>query len=176
MSRFIAPVALLVLLAAVAFVVLRAPLGGGAHSGAPRPARAGGPRVPPYWTVRPGDTLAQISSKTGLTVGQLQAYNPNANPQSLIVGERLNLWAHPPLPPLAPAKSLGPVFWDVQPGQSYGSIAAATGINMARLEQLNPQVPPARVDPGDQIKLWPATTLQQAAIAAPLRLGPTGAF
>lgn len=125
--------------------------------------------------MRPGDTLVQISSKTGLTQGQLEAYNPNANPQALIVGERLNLWAHPPLPPLAPAKPLGPVFWQVQPGQSYGSIAAATGINMATLELLNPQLPPNMVRPGDQVKLWPATTPQQAAIHARLRLGPGGA-
>lgn len=162
------------MLAAVAFVVLSAPLGGGAHSGSPRPARAGGRRLAPYWTVRSGDTLAQISSKTGLTVGQIEAYNPDANPQALFVGERLKLWAHPPLPLLAPAKPLGPVFWKVQPGQSYGSIAAATGFNLARLEQLNPQLPPNKVQPGEQIKLWPATTLQQAAILARLRFGPTG--
>lgn len=109
-----------------------------------------------------------------MSVGQLEAYNPNVNPQSLVVGERLRLSAHPPLPPLAPARPLGPVFWMVRPGQSYGSIAAATGINMARLEKLNPKLPPKMVQPGDQIKLWPATRAQQAAILARLREDPSG--
>lgn len=119
----------------------------------------------------PGDTLAQISFKTGVSVSQIEAYNPNANPQALVVGERLRLIAHPPAPPLAPATPPGPIFWMVQAGQSYGSIAAATGINMATLEQLNPQIPPNNFQPGDQIMLWPATPVQQAAMLAPLREG-----
>ncbi len=113
----------------------------------------------------------QISYATGLSIGQLEAFNPNANPQALVVGERLKLLAHPPPPPLAPATPPGPVYWMVQAGQSYGSIAAATGINMATLEQLNPQVPPNNVQPGDQIMLWSATAVQQAAMLAPLRKG-----
>jgi LysM repeat protein len=121
--------------------------------------------------VRAGNTMADISYKTGLTIGQLEAYNPNVNPQALFVGQRLNLWAHPPVPPLTPAKPRGPVFWTVQVGQSYGSIAAATKIDMATLEQLNPQVPSNRVQPGEQIMLWPATVQQQAAMLAPLRKG-----
>jgi LysM repeat protein len=161
-----------VLLAAIAVVVLSASVGR-PHVGSSPATRNGGRRHASYRTVRPGDTLAEISYKTGLSLGQLEAYNPDANPQALVVGERLKLFAHPPLPALAPAKPRGPIFWTVQPGQSYGSIAAATGINMSTLILLNPQLPPSRVQPGEQIKLWPATTLQQAAILARRRLGST---
>ena len=160
-------------MAAVALIVLTAGIGVGTHSSHAGSSATGGRRLAPYWKVRAGDTLAQISYKTGLTIGQLEAYNPNANPQALFVGERLNLWAHPPVPSLAPAKPLGPIFWTVQSGQSYGSIAAATRIDMATLEQLNPRVPPNEVQPGEQIMLWPATVQQQAAMLAPLRKGHT---
>jgi LysM domain len=77
--------------------------------------------VPPYWFVRSGDTYAEISAKTGLTVAELQAFNPDVDPLDLIPGERLNLWRHPPKPRLKPP---GPMFWTVRPGQSFGLIAA----------------------------------------------------
>jgi LysM repeat protein len=127
--------------------------------------------------VRPGDTLAQISAKTGVSVGRLEAYNPNTDPQTLAIGERLRLRAHPSPPTVRPAnpKPPGPLFWTVRPGQSYGSIAAATGIDLARLEQLNPKLPPANVLPGDQIQLRSAAAVERAAVLARLRLSHSGA-
>ena len=88
--------------------------------------------IPPYWVVRPGDTFAQIAQKTGLTINQLEAFNPDSDPYGLTPGERLNLWQHPPQPTRPPPKPLGPRFWTVGPGQSFGSIAAATGITSRR--------------------------------------------
>ena len=161
------------LLAAIAVVVATAAPGALTHPNSASSAHASARRLPPYWTVVPGDTLAQISAKTGLTVGQLEAYNSNVDPQSLNVGDRLNLWAHPPVPRLPPAKPLGPQFWTVRVGQSFGSIAAATGINLARLEQLNPRLPPSKVQPDDQIRLRPESALQRAEILGRLREGLT---
>ena len=115
--------------------------------------RAPARRLPPYWTVRPGDSLGLISAKTGLSIDLLQAYNPNVNPNALTPGQRLNLWRYPPQPSKPKAKPLGPMFWTVQPGQSFGSIAAATGINIVTLEQLNPRLTPGSVQPGDQVRL-----------------------
>jgi LysM repeat protein len=114
--------------------------------------RAPGRRLPPYWTVRTGDSFASIAAKTGLSVDTLQAYNPNVNPLALTPGQRLNLWRNPPQPhkPRAPP---GPMFWVVKPGQSFGSIAAATGINIVTLEQLNPQLKPASLQAGDRVRL-----------------------
>jgi LysM repeat protein len=100
--------------------------------------------------VRPGDTLTQISLKTGLSIAQLEAFNPQADPNGLVPGQRLNLWLHPPMPP---PKRPGPMFWTVKPGQSFGLIAAKTGINIATLEQLNPQLKPTTLQPGDRVRL-----------------------
>jgi LysM repeat protein len=156
-------------------VVATALPGGATHPSSASRAHASARKLPPYWTVAPGDTLAQTSYKTGLTVGQLEAYNPKVDPQSLIVGDRLNLWAHPPVPRLPPAKPLGALFWTVRVGQSFGSIAAATGINLATLEQLNPRLSPSMVQPRDVIRLRPESAIQQTSILARLREGRTGA-
>lgn len=148
-------VALLVLLAVGAAVFLivssppnlgQSPISHGSRAGAAH-------RPPPYWTVRAGDTLAQISAKTGVSIAALQAYNPTVDPLALSPGQRLNLWRYPPPPPRPRPKPPGPMFWVVRPGQSFGSIAASTGINIITLEQLNPQLKPATVQPGDRVRL-----------------------
>jgi len=110
-------------------------------------------RLPPYYTVRPGDTFAQISAQTGLSVELLQAYNPNVNALAITPGERLNLWQHPPKPAGPKPKPPGPMFWLVKPGESFGSIAASTGIDITTLEQLNPNIKPASLQPGDRVRL-----------------------
>jgi LysM repeat protein len=86
----------------------------------------------------------------GLTITQLQAFNPDVDPLGLVPGERLNLWRHPPKPR---PKPLGPRFSTVRGGESFGSIAAKTGINIVTLEQLNPRLKPATLQPGDRVRL-----------------------
>jgi LysM repeat protein len=43
------------------------------------------------YTVQSGDTLTAIAHKTGVPVAQLQALNPEVDPQILIAGEVLKL-------------------------------------------------------------------------------------
>ena len=84
-----------------------------AGSSGPHPRSAGSRHaiirsLPPYWMVRPGDTYAQISDKTGLTIDQLEAFNPNTDQFSLAPGQRLNLCEHPPAyAPTSPISSIG---------------------------------------------------------------------
>ena len=44
-----------------------------------------------FYTVRPGDSLSSISSRTGVPVSTIQSLNRNLNPQALQVGQRLRL-------------------------------------------------------------------------------------
>jgi LysM repeat protein len=131
-------------------VVTTSPGSGGTHKKPARHGHRASHRVPPYWTVRPGDTLTEISAKTGVSIDRLEAYNPNTDPQSLLPGKRLLLWRHPPKPRPKPP---GPRFWTVRSGDSFGSIAAKTGINLAKLEHLNPRLNPATIQPGDRVRL-----------------------
>ena len=95
-ARFLASAALLALVAATSVVVMTSPEGGATHSKPAMSSHAISRRLPSYWTVRPGDTFTQISEKTGLSIGQLAAFNPNTHPGALIPGQRLHLWLHPP--------------------------------------------------------------------------------
>lgn len=150
LGRFLAPLALVGLMAAIAVVTLTLPRTTGVHRPPARPPHVAQRRPPPYWTVRPGDTFTEIAAKTGVTVAELGAFNPDVDPLGLVPGERLNLWRYPPKPR---PKPLGPRIWTVRPGESFGSIAAKTGINIVTLEQLNPRLKPATVQPGDRIRL-----------------------
>jgi len=149
-SHYLAPVAVLIVAGAIALLAV----GVATHSQTPPrpPATHHGivRRLPPFWRVRPGDTLDLVAQKTGLTISQLEAFNPNANPDALYPGERLNLWRHPPV---RRSKPPGPRFWLVRPGQSFGSIAADTRIDITRLEELNPQLKPSTLAPGDRVRL-----------------------
>jgi LysM repeat protein len=151
-SRFVALAAFALVLAAVAIVIVNSARSSHTRR-APAQATHGSIRhVPPYWIVRPGDTYAQIAATTGLTIAQLEAFNPDVDPLGLAPGERLNLWAHPPRPRPAPP---GPKFWTVRSGDSFGLIAVKTGINLDKLEQLNPQFRNSTLQPGDRIRLRP---------------------
>jgi hypothetical protein len=43
----------------------------------------------------------------------------------------------------------------VRRGESFGLIAAKTAISIDRLEQLNPRLKPAALQPGDRVTLRP---------------------
>ena len=154
LARLLVPLLLLGVAAAVALIISSPPAflrNTGTGTNAPPPAAHR--RLPPYWTVRAGDSFAVIAAKTGLSMDELQAYNPNVDPLALTPGHRLNLWQHPPQPHKPAPKRPGPMFWTVRPGQSYGSIASATGISIVTLEKLNPGLKPASVQPGNRVRL-----------------------
>jgi LysM repeat protein len=43
----------------------------------------------------------------------------------------------------------------VRRGESFGLIAAKTGIGIDKLEQLNPRLKPTTLQPGDRVRLRP---------------------
>lgn len=94
-GRWLAPVALLGILVAIGLVV-RAEL-----KSSPRPpatplvstSTTGTTAAAPatFYVVKEGDSLSTIASKTGVPVGQLEALNPNVDPNVLHTGQRLRL-------------------------------------------------------------------------------------
>jgi hypothetical protein len=107
-------------------------------------------RLPLYWTVHDGDSYSVIAEKTGLSVDQLETFNPYTNPQTIRPGQRLKLRLH--MPPPKP-KPKGPMFWTVRTGQSFGYIAAKTGHSIYRLRKLNPHLKATALQPGDRMRL-----------------------
>jgi LysM repeat protein len=44
-----------------------------------------------FWTVKAGDTFEVISTKSGVSVAELQRLNPNVSSTSLFIGEKIRL-------------------------------------------------------------------------------------
>jgi LysM repeat protein len=107
-------------------------------------------KLPVYWKVHSGDSYVSIAAKTGLTVEQIEAFNPYVDPSAIIPGQRLKLRAKVPKPK---PKPLGPKFYTLRAGDSYGSIAAKTGKDITKLQQLNPKLKPTKLQPGDRLRL-----------------------
>jgi teichoic acid transport system ATP-binding protein len=109
-SRWLAPLALLAAVAAV-LVVYNASTkdeGGGSKASTQEQGEARGTRTSTgertetgskttttperrRYTVRPGDTLASIAERTGVSVEELQELNPRVDPNSLTVGQKIKL-------------------------------------------------------------------------------------
>jgi LysM repeat protein len=108
-----APLALLVALAAVGYVVSsgtredepsssggssssKESSGEGTSTGGRTTTSEGGKTTttssePKSYTVKSGDTLGMISEETGVPIAELQELNPDLDPQSLTVGDRIRL-------------------------------------------------------------------------------------
>jgi LysM repeat protein len=98
-ARLIAPVALVVAVVAVLFVVQASTSSDGDTKG----GSAGTPttqqttsttpqrRIRPSYTVKLNDTLGLIAEKTGVSVARIQELNPELDPQNLIVGQKIKL-------------------------------------------------------------------------------------
>jgi LysM repeat protein len=107
-------------------------------------------KLPVYWKVHTGDTYVSIARKTGLTVAELERFNPKVNPGAIRPGQRLKLRLKVPK---AKPKPLGPRLHTVRTGETYASIARKTGRSVGRLQQLNPKRSAKALQPGDRIRL-----------------------
>jgi LysM repeat protein len=92
--RFLAPIALALVL--VAAVVVVASSDGGSGGGGTDKARTRTAPAKPVprrrtYVVKQGDTLLAISNKTGVPSARLIALNPGLDPQLLQPGDRLKL-------------------------------------------------------------------------------------
>ena len=101
-ARLLAPLALLLAVAAVLVVVQASNesddvqgrhrardrhRAGHDHRRTPSEPR----RVRPTYTVKLNDTLGLISEKTGVSVERIETLNPELDPQNLIVGQKIKL-------------------------------------------------------------------------------------
>jgi LysM repeat protein len=95
-GRFLAPIAILVVIAATV-VVIEGELGSKHHS---PPAhvtdirnltRHSRNKPATFYVVKAGDSLSSISVKTGVSVPTLESLNPGVDPAALQTGQRLRL-------------------------------------------------------------------------------------
>jgi hypothetical protein len=93
-ARYLAPIALVAVIAGT-YVTVHDGLVGKTATPSHRVHHASGLRRrfrhAQFYAVAPGDNLTSIAKRTGLTVGALQALNPNIDPNALQTGQRLRL-------------------------------------------------------------------------------------
>jgi LysM repeat protein len=98
-ARIFAATALVVALV-LAIAVIGGGLRGGGSSGSGKGGQAGKTahkgaakkhHVPASYEIQSGDTLVSIAHRTGVPVAQIEALNPEVDPQILIAGETLKL-------------------------------------------------------------------------------------
>jgi LysM repeat protein len=104
-ARYLAPLALVAFAVALVMVVSKATDSGGQEATvSPTPSSAtksasaskrGSGKSRKHrrrtYTVKPGDTPSGIAEATGVPLSQLLALNPNLDPQSLTVGQKIRL-------------------------------------------------------------------------------------
>jgi LysM repeat protein len=144
--HYVMPAIIVALVLAVIAAVVLSLAGSGSDPVAATPAR----HLPPYWTVHSGESYIEIAHRTGLTVDELETFNPYTNPSAIRPGQKLKLRLH--VPPPRP-KPKGPMFHTVRTGESFGSIAATTHHNINALIRLNPKLKPTQLQPGDRMRL-----------------------
>lgn len=101
-AHLLAPLALLLVAGAAAYVVLNSKVANGDDGEdstttvqRTTPERTtttpNGRPLRRFYRVRPGDSFGRISERTGVPVERLEALNPDVDPQALIVGQRIRL-------------------------------------------------------------------------------------
>ena len=147
---YLAAIGLVVLLLAIVVVAATTLTGAEPATSAEKARAAKLGKLPVYWKVHTGDTYVSIARKTGLTVAELESFNPRVNPGAIRPGQRLKLRLKVPK---AKPKPLGPRLHTVRTGETYASIARKTGHSATRLQQLNPKRSAKSLQPGDRIRL-----------------------
>lgn len=147
---WLVPLGLVVAMLAVGLITVTSLSATGDGSGGDASAaKADTSKLKPYWTVKAGDTYTRIAEKTGLTIADLERFNPQTDPATIAPGQRIKLRMNV----TKPRKRLGPRYWTVKTGQSYGSIAAATRKPIDTLIRLNPKLKPTALTVGDRVRL-----------------------
>lgn len=97
------------------------------------------------YVINPADTFYKISRLFNTTIDELQKLNPEANPNSLKIGQEICV----PVPSLLPCYD--GEFYTVKDGDTLYTIATAYGITLDNLIRRNPTIDPNSIFIGQQI-------------------------
>ena len=148
-TAYVVAVILAVLLFATAVIAATTLTGSDAASGTSNAAQKAR-KLPVHWKVHTGDSYQSIAAKTGLTVAQLEAFNPYVNPDTIQPGDRLQLRARVPR---GKPKPPGPRFYTVRSGDTFASIAQKTRHSLLHLLEINRKITPENLQPGQRLRL-----------------------
>lgn len=93
-----------------------------------------------------GDTFFSIAQRFNTTAAAIEAVNPNANPNNLVVGSLICIPSGARPPSTCPGR-----VYTVRSGDTMFAIANTQGVSLAALEAANPAVDPNRLSVGQLI-------------------------
>jgi LysM repeat protein len=126
------------------------------------------------YTIRSGDTLSAVASRFGVSLGALEAANPQIHNFNLIYpGQTIQVPDAYSAPAPAPAVNLsGQSTYTVKSGDTLSGIASRFGVSLGALESANPQITnPNLIYVGQQIHIPGA-----AAAPAPAPAGHPSSY
>lgn len=97
--------------------------------------------------IRPGDTLYSIAVQFGTSVRQIMYYNPGINPYNLRIGQNICI----PKKKGKEKECTEGSLYTIQPGDTLNSIASSAGTTVEAILNLNPEIDPYNLIPGQTI-------------------------
>jgi LysM repeat protein len=104
------------------------------------------------YSVRKGDLLFDLALRFNTSVETIIALNPQINPDSLVIGDLLQI-------PIASPAGVGEIMYTVQSGDTLYDLAPRFHTSVETITALNPQITPARLMVGQQLRI-PVAQLQ----------------
>ncbi|MBQ8807694.1 MAG: LysM peptidoglycan-binding domain-containing protein [Clostridia bacterium] len=101
-----------------------------------------------FYIVREGDTLLTIANEFDTTVENILRLNPDIDPDNLTIGRRICVISATFQPVTCP---LGTLPYNVNPGDTFLSIALRFGTSVEALLEANPDVDPYNLEVGQRI-------------------------
>lgn len=118
--------------------------------------------APVVHVVQPGETLARIALRYGRTIVEIAQANEIVNYERIYIGQELVIPGLT-IPDTSaevvnPLVAVAPTIHIVQPGENLTLIAQAYGITVEQLMQANGLTDPNRINRGQELQVWSATT------------------
>ncbi len=109
-----------------------------------------------FYTVQSGDTLSSIASRYGTTVQELVNINHLANPNLIYPGETLRIATNSTTHG-SETRGTGSITYTVHRGNTLSQIAAAYGVTVAHIVELNDIENPNLIYPGQKLRITEST-------------------
>ncbi len=105
-----------------------------------------------FYTVQSGDTLSAIASRYGTTVQELVDMNHLTNPNLIYPGETLRIATNSTIHG-SETRGTGSITYTVKRGNTLSQIAAAYGVTVAHIVELNNIQNPNLIYPGEKLRI-----------------------
>ena len=109
-----------------------------------------------FYTVKRGDTLAQIARNFGTTVQELASINNISNPNLIFPGQVLRILTNSTVNGLE-TRATGSITYTVRRGNTLSQIARAYGVTVSHIVELNNIQNPNLIYPGQKLRITDST-------------------